>query len=260
MIKFKCDFRVENFDRFFEYKVKNSTTEQRERLPFSIGQRLFRKDGTLTTSRLNFLQQLYILSQGIDSEIFLLVKNKDTGLGVVEFEKFQKNIKQRKYTQDESDDYFGKGIMVLAGKDVIDWMSHINGVSLSAPYNFALRMANTRDQKMPAHEKELVYFAKMISTYEGNKKRIIKDRQLSMPEWYILLYLCDGKERSATNVYEEVYAGALNASRAPILASFKKLVMRGYIQIFGKGKATTYSITPIGKAEIKTVIKKYIIP
>lgn len=259
MIPFKCDLQVDNFVRFFENELSGMTANQREKIPFELMDKLFRRNGELTTHRLTFLQQLYVLTKALDEEVYILIKRNDNDLSFEDFEKYQKNKKKKEITIDEANYYLGKGVFVLSGRELMDWMSHLNNLSLSSAYNYGLRLKKTREPNLPIHEKEFRYFANLLSYYEGNKRKIIKYRQLQMPEWYILLYLCDGKSKGATAVYDEIYKDAINSSRKTILDAFKKLISRKYIQKFNKGKNTVYEITMAGKEEVKQIIRKYIL-
>lgn len=253
----RFDLQVDNFSRFFSLEVSKMTAEQKGNIPPEILSKLFKTDGTVTEKPMSFLHQLYVLYQGIGKEIFIVVKDEDKGLGIDDFNKFQKEQKKRKRTQDAAEYFLSKGVMVLGNTELLDWLSYLNSVTLSPAYKFALSIKNKKSAKIKEVNKEFSFFCNLLMTYEGNKKRIIRQENLTMPELYVLYYLADGKEKRSTPSYVEVYRNAINASRKQILNAFKSLTVKKYIDSWGNARATSYKITSLGKEFLYKIIHKY---
>lgn len=257
-MEFKFDFQAENFRRFFDYKAAQMTPAQKENLPTELLARIFRRDGKVTTKYLSFLQQLYVLSQAKLSNVFVFIEDVDNGIGMEEFMKFKKKQNGRKFDFEQSEQYLAKGVMTLINKDVAEYITHLNSISLSGAMNYSLKLKGTPKSKVPDREAEFTYFTSLLATYEGNKKKMVRRDQLSIPEWYVLLYLADGEEKSGALIYQHKFADAYNSSRIQILNAFKKLTGLGLISKFGKTKKATYKITYLGKSKVSDIIKKYI--
>lgn len=255
----KFDIQVDNFNGLFTLAVSQMTTEQKRNLPPEILAKLFKISGQPSQKKLNFLQQLYVLCQGGGKEVYVVVGDEEKGIGIADFEKFKREQKRHKISQEAADYYLSKGVMVLGNRELMDWLSYLNSVSISPAYKYALSLKNVKAPKIKEVNKEFSYFCNLIMTYEGNKKRIVRQEGITIPELYILLYLSDGKEKRATASYVEVYRNSVNASRKQLLEAFKKLVMLGYAESFGKARATNYRISAKGKEKLYGIIHKHMI-
>lgn len=235
------------------------TPGQRENLPPELVSKIFRRDGKVTTQKLNFLQKMFILSKGMGKDIFILMKDPEKGLGVYDFDKFSKHRQDRNFDMEQADYYLSKGTVVMSNKELMEYVAHVNGVSTSPAYNYALKLKNPKAEKSTDYGKELGYLIKLIKNYEGNKRKIVTQKSLTVPDLYVLYYLQDGKERGATKAYTEDFKDSYNSSRQQILNAFKKLVSLEYIQKFGQGKIVTYKITTAGRVKLAEVFKKYVL-
>lgn len=258
-MKFKCDLNADNFNLFFAEQASSMTPGQRENLPPELLSKIFRRDGKVSTQKLNFLQKMYILSKGMGKDIFILMKDPDKGMGVYDFDRFSKHRQEREFDMEQADYYVSKGAIVMSGNELIEYVAHVNGVSVSPAYNYAVKLKNSKAEKMPDYEKELGYIVKILKNYEGNKRKIVTQKLLTVPDLYVLYYLNDGTERGATKAYTDDFKYSFNSSRQQILNAFRKLCGLGYIQKYGEGKFVTYKITAIGKVKLAEVLKKYVL-
>lgn len=256
----RFELQVDNFRRFFDSKVSGMTEANKEKLPAEILSSLFKHDGTITTRMFSFIQQVYILSKSGLSKIFILIEDTENGIGITDFEKFKKQQKSRQIDSKQADHYLAKGVMVISGEDVVDYTTQINRISLSAPMNYALKLKETnKPHRINDSDQAFCYLTEMLSNYEGNKKKLVRRHLLNIPDWYVLLYLADGKEKGATPMYKHVFVNAINSSRKQILTSFRKLLNLSYIKSFGKGRNTVYKITYLGKSILSELLIKYVI-
>lgn len=259
-MQFKFDFQNENFRRFFDYKVSQMTPAQKQNIPTDILSRLFNKKGEVTRKTLSFLQMIYILSQSGLSNIMIVAEDYENGIGVEEFVRFKHKQKFTKTPTEEGNEFIAYGAMTLVNKDVAEYLTHINAISLSGAMNYALKLKGTKKPNIPDKETEFNYFTDMLTYYESNKKKMLKRDLISMPDWYVLLYLADGDEKKAVNIYAQKFSDALNSSKPQIIAALKKLAGQHYITVIGKSRNTKYKITPLGKSVIRELIKRYVIP
>ena len=136
----------------------------------------------------------------------------------------------------------------------------MNNVTASASYQYALKIKNAVPTTFPKFQKEFLYFIEIFVKYEGSKKKIISETGISMSELFVLFYLYNGKDRSATPTYDYIYKGSFQSSRATILRAFKSLKEKTLLQQTGKTNMAVYKITPLGKVKVNEIIHKYIIP
>lgn len=257
---FKIDLHVDNFEKYFALKAQGMSESQKERLPVEISARVFKKGGRVSEALMPFLQQLYVLQKGLGSEIFIVIKDPDIGIGFSDFEKFQKQQNGSRTDITEAQHYLAAGVMVLGNKELMDWIAHLNFVSMSPYYNYIIKLKNSPYVKLPNHNEEVVRLCEMLSKYDGSKRKLLKDKNISVPEWYILMYLADGKQKGAVGAYRDTFSSAYNATRPQLHNAFKRLVSSGYIQSEGSAKKKSYKITAFGRTLIREIFHKYIIP
>lgn len=255
----KFDLEVDNFSRLFSLQVSKMTEEQKKKLPTEILAKLFKIDGLPTERRMNFLLRLFILYQALDKQIYLLLLDDEKGLGIEDFSRFQKEQKRRRYSQEAGEHYLSKGMMVFGKKDLIEYVSYLNYLSTSPIYKYLLSIKKSKSSRSPETSKEFSYVCNFLINYEGSKKKIARQENINVPDLYVLYYLSDGREKTATPAYVEVFRNCANASRKQILNAFKKLTSIGYIEATGKARATTYRISPSGKELLYRIIYKYMI-
>lgn len=256
----KADLQVENFNRFFAIKAKEMTPLQKERLPAEVLARVFKGRGRISTERLSFLHQVYILQRAMNIETYILVGDENNGIGVKDWEMFKRQQNGKRTDSTEINHYLSSGIFVLGSRELMEYMDHLNMLSLTPLCNYILKLKNREASRVQPFQRELELVASAIVKYEGSRKKIVRQKGLSISDWLILLYLVDGKEGGATPIYTDVYKDSMNATRTNFFSSFKKLREIGYIQRFGKGKSTKYKITALGKSIVREVFNSYIIP
>jgi len=134
-------------------------------------------------------------------------------------------------------------------------MEHINRVSVSPAMNYSLKLRNANKKSGEAYDHAFNYVCSMLIKYEGKQKKNRKRRHCSIPEWYVLLYLSDGKEKKLTPCYTEVFYDCANASRNQIIRAFKSLHGRNLINKYAVGRNVDYSITHLGKSIVRQVFR-----
>lgn len=256
----KYDIQNENLRRFFDERVVTMTNDQRAKIPTDLLVKIFTQGGKVTTKKITFMQQLYVLTQAGLADIYILIDDPERGIGAVQLEKLKKQKKMQRVDVTEANEYLNCGTFVLSGKDLTSWINHINGVSLSGAMNYVLKLKKTAQPRIPDYEFQFRFVMDMFLKYEGNKRKIIRYEQIKMTEWYILMYHSDDVAKPAAPLYERVLRDAVNCSRAQVMKSYKKLKNLGYIETYGKTKSATHRITVAGKNVLLDVLKKYVIP
>lgn len=257
---FKTDLRNENFDLYFVMKAAEMTSREKDLLPKEAISKIFTTKGNVTTKPIPFLLQLYVLTKAMNHTAYLVVKDEDKGFDLVDYNKYRKDVKKRKVTKEFVDLFHVQGEFVLGNNEVIDWLEHMNRTSISPAVNYSLKLLNTKKITGEAYDKAFLYMCSLLTKYESQKKRIVKTMGCPMPEWYVLLYLADGKEKKMAPAYNELFYDALNGSRNQIIRAFKSLVGKGWVKRFSLGKNVDYQITALGRSMIREVMNKYIIP
>lgn len=233
--------------------------DQKANIPPEVLAKVFLKDGKISTKQFNFLMMLYMLNQGNGKKVVVAVLDDEHGMGVEQFYKFKKGIKKNKIPDGMVDACIASGDMVFSDSELMGWLSLINGACMSPAYKYALSIKNTSAPKVTNKAKEFSYICGMLMNYEGNKKRITRQENISIPELYILYYLSDGNEKRGVPLFTEVYKNAVNASRKQIFEGLKRLRETGLITMSGGKKNALYKITATGKERIYKMVSKYVI-
>lgn len=257
---FKTEFRNENFDLYFAIKVSEMSEREKEKLPKEAIARIFTSSGKITTKPVPFLIQLYALTRAMNHAVYVVVKDEKNGFNFSDFERFAKDFKRRNVTTELTDIYNTRGEFILGNKEVVDYLEHVNRISVSPAMNYALKLRNSVKKSGESYDHAFNYVCSMITKYEGNKKKVVKHGLCTLPEWYVLLYLSDGKEKKLTPAYTEIFYDAVNASRNQIIRAFKSLAGRNLIQRHAVGRNVDYSITHLGKSMIREIMNKHMIP
>lgn len=259
----KFDLQMENFDGYFEWTVKGMSPEQRNKIPDNLKKKLIlQSNGKMRPSKLAFAEKLFILQKAFDKKWYIVVEGQQ-GEEAMSMEHYQKFREQRLWNDVRSSEanlMLVDGSFVVGDKDLIRWLFHLNDVCVSGAYNYGLKVRNVRPQNIFKERKSLHYFIRLLLFYEGSKRRIIRDFSLSMPEFYCLLYFYDGEKKKASPLYEDVLSAAVSLNKGIILRAIKRLNDKKYLDRYGSGQDTNYSITSFGINVVNDILVKYVTP
>jgi len=262
--KTKFDIQSENFDNFFLSIINNMTEAQRSLLPKDLQYKIFKSSGKLNvknTTTLNFLSKAYVLWKAMGVEFCIVAKGKnEEGIDSEEFLKYQKLITDRENCVNEIGTLLTNAVFVLGDKDLADTVSFLNNRSTSPAYKVITKAKNTPSSKVSAYKNQVEYLCRFIVNYEGIKKRLVMEKGLTMPEWYVLMCLYGGHEAHSSTLHKEILRYAYNSSNTQVISAFTKLQNKGMLIKIGPRSTMKLRITHLGTDLVNQIMEKYIIP
>lgn len=256
----KYDVIHENFDGFFEQRVRNLTEQQKSILPRKLMIKLYRKGGRisnlLNTSKLNFLEKLYVLFKIFRSRWYIVVEDESGG-GFDEWNDFKKAVKKNEISEGNSSRLVNEGHFFLANAEVCDAFSYINKLCTSPAYGYLVGAKN--NVGIAKWKSEMQYIVGFLGNYEARKKAFLINSGLKLPEWYILVHIYNKGDVPTSNIYKEVFKYAFSASATQIKTAFGSLQDKKMIVKQGYTKGATIRITPFGVDTIHQIMSKYIV-
>lgn len=261
MEKLRFDILNENFDYYFSDNASKLNEEQIDDLPGFLKFKLFRSRNSFNennTSKLTLLQKLYVLTKSCKKKWYIVIEDEDKGLSIEDFNVFKKSIKKRELTITDSERLQLSGDFVLGSKELMESLAHINYLSVSSAYKFAIKGKNLKSDFVE-FKKNALYFTRLLMFYESNKKKMVIQKGFKMPEFYTLLYFYDGVKKKGADVYNTVFKNAYNSSKSQINTGLTRLHNKGYLTKYGSVRHTEYSITPLGVEAVNLILSKYVL-
>lgn len=256
----KYDVIHENFDGYFEQRATKLTEQQKSLLPRKLMVKLYKKGGrisnALNTSKLNFLEKVYILFKMFKSRWYIVVEDENGG-SLEDWENLRKAVKKREVSENNNNRVVNEGHFFLANKETCDAFSYINEICTSPAYGYLVGAKNNTG--IAKWKREVYYITSFISNYESIKKMFLINTGLKLPEWYVLVYIYDKKNVLTVGIYKEVYKQAFSASPTQIKTALGTLQDKKMIVKQGYTKGATINITEYGKDVVNKILSKYII-
>lgn len=256
------DVACENFDLYFAREIQSITSEGKSKLPRDISFKLFRRGGewdSRSTNRLSFLAKLFVLLRSLKKRFIVIIEDEEKGIGLDQYKDIRRNIKERDYSVQAAEDGRMTFDFYLGNRELMDAFQYLNQLHTSPAYNFLLRNKNVPPNKYDEANKEMAYIVKFIAFWESNKKNVVADTSLLIPEIYVLLCLFDGKETLGATIYNERFKRAYQSSPGKIKQAFGTLQNRKYIIKYGQGKGAKMQITALGRQILVQTLHKYAI-
>lgn len=257
------DLQVENFNGYFEFLVKGMSEEQRNKIPENLKKKLISQtNGKIRPNKLKYLEQLFIIERALGRHTYTVIESGvgEEAMSVDHYRKYIEQAKTNNTLNSEVTIMMNDGAFVLGGRDLMRWMFHLNDVCVSGAYNYALKLRNIKPENLFKERKSLLYFIKMLLAYEGNKRKIIRDYSISMADFFCLLYFYDADNKKASPLYEEILASAIGINKFTIIKALKSINDKKYIERYGVGQNTNYSITSFGINIVNDILVKYVTP
>lgn len=261
-MKTKIDIISENFDLIFEREIESLSQEAKESLPRDIMFKIFRKGGAFdskSTSRLSFDEKMFVLWKAKKKRLGIWIEDEKVGLSVDQFVDLRQSDRQRDYGIEQAEGMVVPGVMVLAGKELADTFTYLNHLTTGSAYNYLIKGKNNTTHPITKNNREGSYIAKFLANYDGQKKNIVANTGLTIPEFYVLLTLFDGREVISSTIHKEKFRRAYQSTPSKIIRSFKTLQDKGFILKFGVAKGAKLQITPLGKDTISRIFDRYIL-
>jgi hypothetical protein len=227
-----------------------------------ISFKLFRGGGKVNatnTSKLNIIYKIYILWKCLRKRWWLIFEDEENGMSTEEFIKLKEYEKKRDYSTERATSLISSGTFVLASKELATNFSYLNYLSNSAAYNFVVKNKNNPTNKADEWNKRMKYLAKVFRWYESNKKVWVSEYGISIPEWYVLLYLYDGNEVLGSPIHKEFYRRTYQSSPTKIKRCFGVLQSKKLIEKTGEARGAKLRITGLGIDTVNRILTKYAI-
>lgn len=260
---YRSTFNIEtdNFELYFEKQLATITEAGKEAIPKDL-MGIFRHDGTLhhgKIRKLDFQAKLWILWRCLKKRVFVVVENEETGIELEEFTELRKAIKRRDLGEKKAEGLATQATFVTGSRDLCDMFSYLRQLSASPAYNYLNKYKNFKPTKTGQHLKEMDYIARFIRHYEGQKKKWNTEKNISMPEWYILIFLYDKEYALGSQIYHDAFKRAYQSSPRRIKTAFGSLQSRGLILKHGKNSGARMQITPMGRELVNSILATYIL-
>lgn len=258
----RYDINHENLAYYFGRRVSEIGQHSKELLPKDILYKIFDKKGKYRPEagrKLNFLSKLFVLTRAVKSKWYLVIEDEENGIGVEQFLEKINRQKNLSITIDNAEELGDSGAFVLGNAELIQAFAQLNNLSLSPAYNYISKFKQTPLKEKIDWGEQAKYVLSFLTNFETVKKRIVKEREIQLPELYILLYLYDGISKPASSVYKVKYANAYNASKSQFQKAFGSLQAKGLVEKKGPNKIAQLKITALGISLVDEILCKYLI-
>lgn len=256
------DADSEEFQMYFAHEMESISTTAKADIPKDVAFKLFRGGGkvdTKSTSKLSFLAKLYILWKCLNKRWWVLIEDEQNGITPGQFMELRKAYKRKDYGTERAAVLKSYGSFVLADKELATTLTYLNRLSSSGAYNYLIKAKNSPKSKSAEDDKERTYIAKFLANYDAQKKTMVTNCKLTVPEFYVLITLYDGKPIEGVSLYKEKFKRAYQSSPSKIKLAFGTLQSRGLVAKNGTTRGSTLQITSSGKELLNSIFEKYIL-
>lgn len=262
MEKLRLDIVSQNLDQYFAKTAGYMGPDEKSQIPTPIISRLFIGKGKInqrSMDRIGFLGKMFVLFKALKKRVFIFVEGTEAegAMTLNDFVNFRKSLKGKDFSEERANEVVTHGHFILGGKDLMDSMGYLNDLCTSPAYNYITRLKNGKRDSMSEWQRQREYIIQFLLTYEGNKKRWLRDYDLSMSEYLVLMYTYHGREVSGSEIYSKALVNAHFSSGSRIREGLSSLKNRQYITKQGVTTKATYRITPLGKHLVDEIISKY---
>ena len=262
MAKTLFDIDCEPLDLYFCHEIENITPTAKSDLPKDVAFKMFRGGGkfrTKSTSRLGFLAKLYILWKALNKRWWIFIEDEENGMTTGQFLELRKAYKKKDYSVDQANVLKSSGSLVLASKELGDNMTYLNRLSASGAYNYVMKGKNAPKSKVSEDTRQRAEVVKFLANFCSQQKKMVIGAGLTVPEFYVLMTLFDGKDLPGSFIYREKFSRAYQSSPSKIKLAFMTLQARGLIVRNGATRSATLQITSSGKELLNGMFEKYIL-
>lgn len=246
----KWELENPNFDHYVKALFSEMTEAQRSMLPPDLSYKVG-KGSKYSTSMLTFVQKLWILSTIYNKRVSLIIED-EKGIPVNAFKKILQAQHGKIATRELVDEFRHAGAFFLGDHDLMSWFEYANMVCATPMYKLMTGYkADLKDRSkvQVRHQRiqEATYgMLKMLVHYEGNKKRMSSDYDVTMPEWYALMFFYE--QESTMAKFQETFKYAYISNTKDLYGAITKLKRKDMIGSRGTSKRYfKYYITPKGK-------------
>jgi hypothetical protein len=151
------------------------------------------------------------------------------------------------------------GTFVTGSKELGEYLDYMNYLSSSPIYRYLNGYRNFKKTNTAECKEQVDFIVRMMRFYESNKTRWMEEKNLTLPEYYVLLYLYDKEFVKGTEIYKNTFRRANSSSPYSIRAAWTTLSNRGLIIKSGSKKGLKLRISPMGIELINYILNNYVI-
>lgn len=262
MSKTLFDIDCESLDLYFAHEIEKISSTAKAELPRDVAFKMFRGGGkfrTNSTSRLGFLAKLYILWKALNKRWWIFIEDEENGMTTGQFLELRKAYKKKEYSVEQAAVLKSTGTMVLASNELGDNMTYLNRLSASGAYNYVMKGKNAPKSRLAEDTRQRAEVVKFLANFCSQQKRMVLDSGLTVPEFYVLMTLFDGKDLPGKFIYKEKFSRAYQSSQSKVKLAFRTLHARKLISRTGQTRDATLQITSYGKELLNGMLEKYVL-
>lgn len=252
----ECD----NFDLYFEKQMIGLTQKEIEGVPKDVSSILFKADHTLNigkAKKLPFLAKQWLLWRCKRKRIYVVVEDEETGLDLDGFKKLQEALTRRDYGVARAQTLTADGTFITGNRQLCDTFEYLNNLSVSPAYNYLNKPKNYEKTNTGKFVEQMGYITRFLQHYESNKKKWVEEKQVSLPEFLVMIYLYDKEEVNPAPMHKQVYRRSYHSSTTQIKKAYRSLQARNLIVKHSSGRWSKMQITPMGRALISSILNNY---
>ena len=254
------DIYVPEFDYQLLCKIDNMTPEQKEQLPTELAFKIF-KLGTASVEKLTFTEKMYILSVCFKQDIIIVTQDSETGIGPKDFRDAVSAQRGKIKNGELLKNMQIPTLFVQGDKELMRALLYMNHIQCSEIFNI-IRSANPRNKskrelKFEGYQRALTNLIRMLTHYEGTKKNVIVNFNLSVPKLYALMYFFDGEKRGK-DFYTVAFKHAYTSNRSDLGGALAELYQSGHLSRRGNRNTMRYAITSKGIELLTRILNKLI--
>lgn len=258
----KWEIDNENFDHYLTELFKGMSDAQKSKLPIDLSIK-FDKGVKQAISLLTFVQKLYVLSVAFGKDISLIIED-EKGINEKTFTSIKKSEAGKKKTGELVDEFRTAGAFFLGNHDLMNWLEYANMVcatpmyKLMSGYKSEMKDRSRVQQRAKTTKESVGGILEMLVHYEGNKKRMATDYDISPGEWYALMFFYMG-ESIPTTFYDDKFLYSYLSNRRSLSVALTSLKRKGMLDTRGESRNIKYYITPKGREMLIKIMERIVL-
>ena len=250
----KFEVRNERFDEYCALYFKNLSEEQKKLLPYELVRKLH------LPHRLSFAQKIYIASVAFETEVFIVMRPfGKMGIPNEEDIEWLSECDETIASCEQLLDTIG---FVLSTKDVASVYAKAHRMAVSPAVRYILKsQAKGRKIKgdLERFDENTAFVGNLVLNFCCMVKKMVLDHDISVAEFYALVYLQDGKEKHVYPLQQRAQY-AFGGSKRSLSTAFPKLAHKGLAERINHRyrRFVKYKISTKGLAKFNELISKYI--
>lgn len=254
----KLNIQQDNFDIYFANQVMHLTEQQKSKLPKTILMKLYKGGSEFNprnTYQLGTLERLLVLNKALGKRIHFSVED-DAGVSLKEYDEFRDNL--RKLPNESFDKETFDAAFFLSNKELTDGFDYLSDLYSTPMYAHHRKLKNMPRSKVKFFKEKMQYISRMFFNYEKQKKIMVMQCGLNMPELLVLLYLYNANGYTPTSqLHKKELKHCFQSSTTRLKEAFSSLQSKGFVHKKGNTKSSELSISQLGIEKVTDIIFTY---